>query len=70
MKKFACTFFLTFVFVFSLSTSASAEGDIGHGGRSCPPNTTCFVDNQEPTTQTDEPTIIKTVMDYLAQLFG
>jgi len=70
MKSFAYTLFLAFVFVFSLSVNAIADdGNIGHG-KNCPQNTTCFVDNQEPTTKDEKPTIIKTVIDYLAQLFG
>jgi hypothetical protein len=70
MKKIASTLFLVSVFVFSLSTNAIAEeGNIGHG-KTCPPNTTCLVDTQVPTTQTEDSTIIKTVLDYLAQLFG
>jgi hypothetical protein len=70
MKSFASTLFLAFVFVFSLSTSVIAEGDIPHGGRTCQPNTTCLVDTQEAATQAEEPTVIKTVIDYLAQLFS
>jgi hypothetical protein len=70
MKNFAVTLFLAFVFVFSLSTNAIAEGDIGLAGRTCPPNTTCLVNTQTPTTQAEDATIFKTVIDYLSQLFG
>lgn len=70
MKKVTFTLFLAFVFVFSLSTNATAEGDIGLGGKTCAPNTTCLVDTQEPIPQADDSTILKTVLDYLAQLFG
>jgi hypothetical protein len=69
MKNFAVTLFLAFVFVFSLSTNTIA-GDIGLAGRTCPPNTTCLVNTQTPTTQTEDTTVLKTVIDYLAQLFG
>jgi hypothetical protein len=70
MNKFAATLFLAFVFVFSLSVNTFAEGDIPVGGRSCPPNTTCLVGNQAPTEQAEDATIMKTVIDYLTQLFG
>jgi hypothetical protein len=70
MKKFAITLFLAFVFTFSLSTLARAEGNLPIGGRSCPPNTACLVDNQVPTQQEEDATILKTVIDYLTQLFG
>ncbi|HEY0047974.1 MAG TPA: hypothetical protein VGB68_01720 [Pyrinomonadaceae bacterium] len=69
MKKIAFTLFLAFVFVFSLSINAFAEGNIPNGGRNCgyegvPP---CLVAPIEPTEDT---TYYKTVIDYLAQLFG
>jgi hypothetical protein len=69
MKNFAVTLFLAFVFVFSLSTNAIAEGDIGHAGRNCgyegaPP---CPV--AAPIETTEDTTIFKTVIDYLSQLF-
>ena len=69
MKKFAVTLFLAFVFVFSLSVNIFAEGNIPNGGRNCgyegvPP---CLV---APIETTDDTTILKTVIDYLAQLFG
>ena len=71
MKKFAATLFLAFVFVFSLSVNTFAEeGNIPVGGRTCPPNTTCLVNNQVPTEQGEDVTVIKTVIDYLTQLFG
>lgn len=68
MKKIA-TLFLAFVFVFSLSTNALAEGDIPIGGRACgnagqPP---CPGVAPVPT---EDSTFYKTVIDYLAQLFG
>jgi hypothetical protein len=45
MKKISFTLFLAFVMAFSLSTRAIAEdGNIGHGGVSCPPNTACFTE--------------------------
>jgi len=70
MKKIAFTLFLVSIFVFSLSTNAIAEeGNIGHG-KSCPPNTTCLIDPQAPTSQADDSTMFKTMLDYLAQLFG
>lgn len=71
MKKIASTLFLVFVFVFSLSTIAIADdGNIGHGGKTCPPNTTCLVNTQEPPQQADDSTMFETMLDYLAQLFG
>lgn len=48
MKKAAFTLFLAFAIVFSLSINAFAEGDIGIGGRSCEPNTTCFTEGNIP----------------------
>jgi hypothetical protein len=75
MKKFAFTLFLAFVLVFS-SVNTFA-GEIPLVGRTCPPNTTCLTDGEIPLgglasgdKQADEPTIFKTVIDYLAQLFG
>jgi len=71
MKKFAFTLFLAFIFVFSLSINTFAEGDIPNGGRnSCgitgyPP---CPV--AAPIEPTEDATYFKTVLDYLAQLFG
>lgn len=53
-----------------MSANAVAEGDIGIGGRNCPPNTTCAIEPQTPTDRADDATIFKTVIDYLAQLFG
>jgi hypothetical protein len=100
MKNAAFTLFLAFLIGFSLSTNVVAEGNIGIGGRSCPPNTTCITEGDIPhggkscppnTTcltegdipnvgrnsadtrvpaQADEATIFKTVLDYLAVLFG
>ena len=71
MKKFAATLFLAFIFVFSLSVNIYAEGNIGNGGRTgcgttgLPP---CPV--AAPIETTEDATIFKTVIDYLAQLFG
>jgi hypothetical protein len=48
MRKVAYTLFLAFVFVFSLSINVLADGNIGHGGISCPPDTTCSTDGQIP----------------------
>jgi hypothetical protein len=76
MKNFAVTLFLAFIFVFSLSTNSFAEGDIPVGGRNCPPNTTCVTGDipvgglSSGDTQEDNTIIFKTVIDYLAQLFG
>jgi hypothetical protein len=70
MNKFAATLFLAFVFVFSLSVNTFAEGDIPVGGRTCLPNTTCLVAPQAPSEQAEETTVLKTVLDYLTQLFG
>jgi hypothetical protein len=70
MKNFAVTLILAFVLVCLLSVNSFAEGNIGIGGRSCPPNTTCLVSTESPTEQADDATIIKTVIDYLSQLFG
>jgi hypothetical protein len=69
MKKIAYTLFLAFIFVFSLSINTFAEGNIGHG-RSCgteglPP---CPV--AAPIEPSEDTTYFKTVIDYLAQLFG
>jgi hypothetical protein len=54
-------------------------GDIPIMGKTCPPNTTCLEGdlpiggrssgNTQVPTQADDPTIFKTVLDYLAQLF-
>jgi hypothetical protein len=49
MKNSVCALLLAFVIVFSLSSNVLAEGNIGHAGRSCPPNTTCFTDGEIPT---------------------
>ncbi|HLL99780.1 MAG TPA: hypothetical protein VK400_01890 [Pyrinomonadaceae bacterium] len=74
MKKFTVTLFLVFVFVFS-STNSFA-GDIPIMGKTCPPNTTCVTGDipvgglSSGDTQENDPTIFKTVIDYLAQLFG
>jgi hypothetical protein len=70
MKKIAFTLFLAFIFVFSLSINAVAEGNIGNAGRNCgyegaPP---CPV--AAPIETTEDTTYFKTVIDYLAQLFG
>jgi hypothetical protein len=77
MKKIAFTLLLAFVFVFSLSVNTFAEGQIPIAGRTCSPNTPCLTDGQIPigglssvNTQEDDATIFKTVIDYLAQLFG
>ncbi|HEX8737470.1 MAG TPA: hypothetical protein VF721_19215 [Pyrinomonadaceae bacterium] len=71
MKKIAFTLFLAFIFVFSLSINAVADdGNIGHG------RTDCGAANQppcpvaEPIETAEDTTIFKTVIDYLAQLFG
>lgn len=75
MKNLAFALFLASVFAFS-ATSIFA-GDIPHVGRTCPPNTTCATDGQIPigglssgNTQENEPTIFKTLLDYLARMFG
>jgi hypothetical protein len=70
MKKIAVTLFLASIFVFSLSINTFAEGEIPNGGRACgiagyPP---CPV--AAPIEPTEDTTIFKTVIDYLAQLFG
>lgn len=70
MKKSALSLLLATAFVFLMSANAVAEGDIGIGGRNCPPNTTCAIEPQTPTDRADDATIFKTVIDYLAQLFG
>jgi hypothetical protein len=69
MKNFTLTLFLAFIFVFSLSVNAFAEGNIGHG-RTCgtaglPP---CPI--AAPIEPTEDATFYKTVIDYLAELFG
>jgi hypothetical protein len=56
-------------------------GEIPIMGKTCPPNTTCLTEgdipvggrssvNTEVLTQADNATIFKTVLDYLAHLFG
>lgn len=71
MKKFTSTLFLAFIFVFSLSVNTFAEGNIPIGGRTdCgkPELPPCPV--AAPIEPTEDATIFKTVIDYLAQLFG
>jgi hypothetical protein len=100
MNKATFTLFLTFVIVISLPINVTAEGNIGNGGRTCQPNTTCVTEGNipnvgktcplnttcltdgkipiggrssvhtQPITQADDETIFKTVLDYLAGLFG
>jgi hypothetical protein len=71
MKKIAYTLFLAFIFVFSLSINTFAEGEIPNGGR-----TGCGTANNPPCPvaapiePAEDTTIFKTVIDYLAQLFG
>ncbi|MDQ3801855.1 MAG: hypothetical protein M3384_20720 [Acidobacteriota bacterium] len=51
-------------------------GEIPIGGKTCPPNTTCVTGEipigglTSDNTQAEDTTIFKTVIDYLAQLFG
>jgi hypothetical protein len=74
MKKVTVTLFLAFVLVFSSVNSFA--GDIPIMGRNCPPNTTCVTGEipigglSSSDTQQVDPTIFKTVIDYLSQLFG
>jgi hypothetical protein len=71
MKKFAVTLFLAFIFVFSLSINTFAEGEIPNGGKSScgkPDLPPCPV--ASPIEPAEDATIFKTVIDYLAQLFG
>ncbi|HEX8370878.1 MAG TPA: hypothetical protein VF604_20195 [Pyrinomonadaceae bacterium] len=71
MKKNAVTLCLAFIFVFSLSVNVVAEGGIGHAGRTdCgkPDLPPCPV--AAPIEPNEDTTIFKTVIDYLAQLFG
>jgi hypothetical protein len=70
MKKIAVTLFLAFIFVFSLSINTFAEGEIPNVGRNCglPDLPPCPV--AAPVEPTEDTTIFKTVIDYLAQLFG
>jgi hypothetical protein len=70
MKNKLSALLLVLVFVFSLSTGIFAEGEIPIGGRSCgqanqPP---CPV--AAPIEPTEDTTIIKTMLDYLAKIFG
>jgi hypothetical protein len=64
-----------------LNTTCVTEGEIPNGGKTCPPNTTCLSEGEIPhvgrssgniqvPTQADDAKIFKTVLDYLAQLFG
>ena len=71
MKKLAVTLFLAFIFVFTLSVNTFAEGDIPNGGRTAcgkPDLPPCPV--AAPIETAEDATILKTVIDYLAQLFG
>lgn len=75
MKKLTRTIFLIFV----LSVSAFAEGTMHTGGRTCPPNETCFTASAEPGRTSEkkesrEPTgltrtIFKDIFDFLQSLF-
>ena len=58
MKNSLFTLFLACVILFSLSVNTFAEGEIPIGGIS------------STDTQADDATTFKTVIDYLAQLFG
>lgn len=69
MKKNLLSFVLTLVFVSSMSVSAFADGEIPTMGKTCPPNTTCLVGTQTQT-EAENATVLKTVIDYLTQLFG
>lgn len=67
MKKITFTLFIALVFVFSSVNSFA--GEIPIMGRTCGiPNTPpCPLADEQPTEDT---TYYKTVIDYLAQLFG
>lgn len=74
MKNRFFTLFLACVFVFTLSVNVIAEGEIPIGGRNCqPPAPTCLVNDQQPETPKEEEndkTIVDSVLEYLAELFG
>jgi hypothetical protein len=63
------------------NTTCFTDGGVPIMGKTCPPNTTCLTEgdipvggrssvNTEVPTQADDATIFKTVLRYLAQLFG
>jgi hypothetical protein len=63
------------------NTTCFTEGGVPIMGKTCPPNTTCLTEGNIPIvgrsssgtqlpTQADDTTIFKTVLNYLAQLFG
>ena len=64
MKKSLVTVFLFVV----LTCSVFAEGEFPIGGRTCPQNQTCLVEqtNQKPENQT----IFELVKSYVKKIFG
>ena len=50
-----------------------ADGSMGNGGRTCPPNTVCLVNTPtvEKTNEAEtDGTIMKFIQDYLGSIFG
>lgn len=65
MNKLVATFALLLV----LSISAFAEGQMGAGGKTCPPGQTCLVGTtDEPKTTENSP--VSKLIKYLKALFG
>lgn len=63
------------------NTTCFTEGGVPIMGKTCPPNTTCLIEGEIPNVgrssadqqapaQANDATIFRTVLDYLAQLFG
>ena len=69
MKKNTFTLFIALVFVFSIVPVSAGDGGVPIMGKTCgiantPP---CPLADEQPSEDT---TYYKTVIDYLAQLFG